>query len=70
MKPKYNIGDKVWTLCDGKAIEKEVCGVAIYNNSLRNRIVYTLDISSTMSVSMFTKEEEIFETKEALIASL
>lgn len=74
MEPKYKIGDKVWKILGGKAIEVTVYGVALsrdYNQ--KEKFVYNAaetNSISTSSIYCFDTEETLFTSRETLINSL
>ncbi len=69
--PKYNIGDKVWLIEDGKAVEKEVCGVMVFKEALESeKVMYRLEIARWTDHIFQAEESDLFPTKEELIKSL
>lgn len=71
-KHKYHIGDKAWKIDQGKAIEVEIYGVAIYQtfSNTEPKYIYSTRVSSSYQVTMSTSESDLFPTKEELIKSL
>ena len=71
MKPKYQIGDKVWIINRGKAEEVTITAVALIKDSFKKTIFsYSTTENDSRSVSMYDEEKELFPTKKALINSL
>ncbi len=69
IKPKYNIGDKVWILEEGKAVQKIVMGVVIVDNG--KKVGYCLEeLKETWYTHFYPHEPKLFETKEKLIKSI
>ncbi len=79
-KPKYYVGQKVWTLNDSKytpkAAEKEITGVfASYikdrkDNLVFEKHVYSTELRMEPSPYYWIPESCIFGSKEELLASL
>ena len=73
MKPKYTIGDRVWIIDEGKAVEREITLIALYDG----KIVYDFERYAPggfhnrvdLTYGVF-EEENVFTSKEELIASL
>lgn len=68
IKTKYNVGDKLWTIKDCKAIEFEVGSLLINVNKDKKRISYypKADVFSTENY----EEDICFSSKEELIKAL
>lgn len=68
IKTKYNVGDKLWTIKDCKAIEFEVGSLLINVNNDKKRISYypKTDVFSTENY----EEDICFSSKEELIKAL
>ena len=67
-KPKFNLGDKVWFIENGKAIKQMVVALGYVEKDINYRI--RNEVSDTCSVGLYTTENQIFRTKEELIDSL
>lgn len=74
IKNKYNIGDKIWRISEGKAVQETILGACAVKPYLEKGeevyFLYRTEIATSSIISMVLKESEIFNSKEELIASL
>jgi len=73
METKYNIGDKIFLLGEGKIVEKEIRGIRIetghvYDNDSNKTILYFF--GGEYGKNEPIREEFCFETKQDLLDSL
>ena len=75
--PKFKVGDKVWTIKNGKAVEQIVSAVSVAHSSRfhlekkpQYSVRYDLGERTYHSDGIFIDEAEVAISKEELIASL
>lgn len=68
-KPKYSIGDKVWVLEFGRAVETHITGIRMTKGG---SFFYSVEESTDRfdSPVISTPESQVFLTKVALVQSL
>lgn len=69
---KFSIGDTFWHLSNGKAVESVVWGMCYTHliNASQGEWRFRNELANGSQPGFFLKEDEMFESKEALIASL
>lgn len=69
-KSKFNAGDIVWLIKDGKAVQETVFGVMYRTDSTKNAYYYRTEGNYGVSIIFPHEEAHLAATKEELIANL
>ena len=72
IKPKFEIGQRVWTISEQKAVEKEIRTALVLVTKISQSVTYTLVGESEFSMDNYETWEEnrLFATKEDLKKSM
>lgn len=71
IETKYNVGDKIFTIEDGKIVKVKVESIHCAINTLRiNKYYISYQWLTWIDNSIYADEDVCFKTKEELIASL
>lgn len=72
IKPKFEIGQRVWTISEQKAVEKEIRTALVLVTKIGQSVTYTLVGESEFSMDNYETWEEnrLFATKEDLKKSI
>lgn len=68
IETKYNIGDEVWFMNEGKPTSEKIVRIDIERYECKQFIEYTVILCDVILTSFY--EEEVFPSKEELLKSL
>lgn len=70
IKTKYNIGDEVWSLCNGRIVQLIVSQIDLVITGPYIYTTYGLRFKNEPIITVDTTERFLFPTKEELLKSL